>query len=346
MEALICENAPFASICQSNINIDNVIGITSTVPIEIIFAGGYTPIDLNNVFITDNDPYAMVEAAELEGFPGNACAWIKGIYSAAKKLGIRRVVGVVQGDCSNTNALLDIFRSEGIEVIPFAYPYKRNQESMDSHLRDFADQIGVDYDKAQEVKERLDAIREIVHEIDYLTWHEDKVTGDENHKWTVSASDMFGDYNLYAERARGFCDNARCRLRLKYKTRLGYIGIPPICNDIYPFLGELGCHVVFNEVQRQFSMPYKTLTLAEQYTRYTYPYDIFCQIEDIRGEIIRRKIDGIIHYVQSFCHRPIYKKIIRKSINVPMITLDFDKPGSLNGAMKTRLEAFVEMLAD
>ena len=29
------------------------IGITTTVPVEIIIAAGHTPVDLNNLFITD-----------------------------------------------------------------------------------------------------------------------------------------------------------------------------------------------------------------------------------------------------------------------------------------------------
>ncbi|MDI6815539.1 MAG: hypothetical protein QMC90_05650 [Dehalococcoidales bacterium] len=31
---------------------ENKIGITTTVPIEILIAAGYKPVDLNNVFIT------------------------------------------------------------------------------------------------------------------------------------------------------------------------------------------------------------------------------------------------------------------------------------------------------
>ncbi len=67
-------------------------------------------------------------------------------------------------------------------------------------------------------------------------------------------------------------------------------------------------------MQRQFSMPYRTDSLVEQYLRYTCPYDIFMRIEDIRREISRRKIDGLIHYVQSFCFRqiedPLFKQIL------------------------------------
>lgn len=324
--------------------LDNAIGITTTVPIEVIFAAGYFPIDLNNIFITDSDPYDMVDFAELQGLPRNTCAWTKGIYAAAQKIEMKRVVGVVQGDCSHTAALMDVFISEGIEVIPFEYPHKRDANRLMRRIKKFSDEIGADDDKIVEMKTKLDHVRDIVEKIDMLTWQENKVTGMENHIWTVSTSDMAGDYLMFEEQAKKFLDYAKKRQPMQHDIRIGYIGVPPICDDLYTFLEDHNCHVVFNEVQRQFSMPYETRTLAEQYTLYTFPYDIFVKIDDIKKEIERRKIDGLIFYVQNFCHRPIYEKIIRKYINIPIITLDFDKPGKLNGSIKTRVEAFTEML--
>ena len=54
------------------------IGMTTTVPVEIILAGGHVPVDLNNVFITGAEPVRRVEAAEDDGYPRNICGWIKG----------------------------------------------------------------------------------------------------------------------------------------------------------------------------------------------------------------------------------------------------------------------------
>ena len=325
-------------------NIDKAIGITTTVPIEIIYAAGYFPVDLNNVFISSDDPSGMVDHAELNGIPRNTCAWIKGIYSAAKKIGIKKLIGVAQGDCTNTHAIMDIFDFAGMDVIPFEYPYKRDENRLKCYLREFADQLGACHDDVAGMKVKLDSIRALIHRIDELTWLEDKVTGEENHLWLVTASDMFGDYITYENDARDFLNKAEERAVVQHRIRLGFMGIPPICNDIFSFLGSIGCHVVFNEVQRQFSMPFETSTLEEQYTEYTYPYDIFMQIEDIKREISKRRIDGIVFYVQNFCHRSIYEKIIRKLINIPLITVDFDRPGPINGAMRTRLEAFIEMV--
>ena len=56
-----------------------IVGLTTTVPVEVILAAGLTPADLNNVFITGDDPAGLVVRAELEGYPRNVCGWIKGI---------------------------------------------------------------------------------------------------------------------------------------------------------------------------------------------------------------------------------------------------------------------------
>ncbi len=330
---------------MEDLPLERIIGITSTIPIEIVFAAGYIPIDLNNIFIGDRHAYGMVEDAESAGLPRNTCAWIKGIYTAVMKYRIRKIISVIQGDCSNNQALMEIFQSEGVETIPFAYPHSRTDKRfLHDQLKMLADNLGVDYSRAEEMKKHLDAIRAKVHEIDRLTWVENTVSGEENHIWTVSTSDLIGDYAVFEERATRFLELARKREPIQHDLRIGVIGIPPICEDLYPFLSSIGAHVVFNEIQRQFSMPYPTETLIEQYSRYTYPYDIFSRLEDIQQAIPQRNIKGLIHYVQSFCHRHIHDSIIRKHVQLPILTLDCDRPGPLDGAMKTRIEAFVEML--
>ncbi len=325
--------------------LDRIIGITSTIPIEIVFAAGYIPIDLNNIFICDRLSYKMVEDAESAGLPRNTCAWIKGIHSAVRKFQIRKVISVVQGDCSNNQALMEIFQSDGIETIPFAYPHSKTDRTfLHDQLVKLAARLGVDYARAEEMKQCLDSVRAKIHEIDRLTWADNLVTGDENHIWTVSASDLMGDYTIFDERASRFLKIAQGRNPISHDLRIGIIGIPPICEDLYSFLTSLGIHVVFNEIQRQFSMPYQTKTLVEQYSQYTYPYDVFSRLEDIQAALRSRNINGLIHYVQSFCHRHIHDSIIRKYIHLPILTLDCDRPGPLDGAMKTRIEAFMEMM--
>jgi benzoyl-CoA reductase/2-hydroxyglutaryl-CoA dehydratase subunit BcrC/BadD/HgdB len=113
---------------------------------------------------------------------------------------------------------------------------------------------------------------------------------------------------------------------------------------LYSYLETLGARVVYNETQRQFSMPFTTDSLIEQYTLYTYPYDIFTRIADMEKEIRRRKIDGLIHYVQSFCFRQIEDLILRRRIRLPLLTLEGDKPSPLDARSRMKIEVFIEML--
>jgi benzoyl-CoA reductase/2-hydroxyglutaryl-CoA dehydratase subunit BcrC/BadD/HgdB len=326
-------------------DVDKGIGITTTIPSEIVYAAGLRPVDLNNRFITSNDPAKMVEDAEHAGFPRNVCSWIKGIYSAARDAGVRRIIAVARGDCSNTHALAEILETEGIEVIDFSFPYRRDPGDLASELARLCERLGTTMAAAEEQKQRLDCVRRTVGRIDRLTYEEQRVSGEENHLWQINCSDFGGEPDRFAADAEAFLAEARSRDPLPGGPRLGFIGIPPICSDLYDSLEALGAHVVFNEMQRQFSMPDETATLLEQYRAYTYPYDIFFRLDDIERELERRRIDAVVHYVQSFCFRGIQDRLVRSRLDVPVLTLECDRPGALDARSRTRIEAFMEMIA-
>ena len=324
------------------------IGLTATVPVEVLLAAGARPLDLNNIFITSGSPAALVSEAEHRGFPLNSCAWIKGIYAVARRLDLRRVIGVAQGDCSNTHALMEVLASEGVEVIDFNYPFPPDGAALAAAIDGLARRLGATREAAEDQRRRLAPLRRALAEIDRLTWQEDRVTGEENHLWLIGSSDFGGDPDVYARRAAEFLAAARSRPPLTQKYRLGYIGIPPICGGLYGFLEGLGARVVFNEFQRQFAMPDPPAgpagDLVEQYLAYTYPYGVAGRIEDIRRAVRERRIDGLVHYVQSFCFRHIQDRLLREALGLPILTLEFDRPAPLDGQSRTRLEAFVEML--
>jgi benzoyl-CoA reductase/2-hydroxyglutaryl-CoA dehydratase subunit BcrC/BadD/HgdB len=286
----------------------------------------------------------MVEAAEGRGFPRNTCAWVKGIYAAARCREVGAVVAVVQGDCSNTHALMEVLESEGVRIVDFAYPYRRNARLLESELARLAESFETSLDAAEERKRRFDTIRGTVHEIDRLGWDTGQVTGAETFYWTVNCSDFLGDPERFASDAAAFLGGARERPHRPPVPRIGVLGVPPICTDLFERLEELGVSVVFNEIPRQFGMPHSGDTLVEQYSAYTYPYDVFYRLDDIERECRRREVAGVIHYVQSFCYRQIQDRLIRERLALPMLTLECDRPGPLDAASRTRLEAFVEML--
>ena len=60
--------------------INKRIGFTSSFPVEVVYAAGYTPIDLNNIFVEGNST-EYIRKAELKGFPRTICAWIKGNFA-------------------------------------------------------------------------------------------------------------------------------------------------------------------------------------------------------------------------------------------------------------------------
>jgi benzoyl-CoA reductase/2-hydroxyglutaryl-CoA dehydratase subunit BcrC/BadD/HgdB len=179
-----------------------------------------------------------------------------------------------------------------------------------------------------------------------MTWKENKVSGRENHLWLVSASDFNGDAGQYGEDLRKL--TGECAGRQPYprgEIRLGYIGVPPVyARDLYPFIERQGARVVFNEIQRQFGMPEPGESLAEQYSNYTYPYSIQQRIRDIKAQIALRRIDGVIHYVQAFCHRGIGDIVFREAIDRPVLTLEGNADFFLNTHVKTRIEAFLDMI--
>jgi benzoyl-CoA reductase/2-hydroxyglutaryl-CoA dehydratase subunit BcrC/BadD/HgdB len=373
----------------------NTIGLTATVPVEVLLAAGAVPLDLNNVFITSPDPAALVAEAEQRGFPINCCAWIKGIYATARRLGVRRIIGVAQGDCSNTHALMDVFASEGVEVIAFNYPFPKDALTLGRALDELAVRLGTTRAAAEEERRRLAPLRRTLAEIDRLTWQEGRITGEENHAWLIGSSDFGGDPAEYARAAEEFLAEARARPPATFRHRLGFIGIPPIAGGLYGLLEGLGARVVFNEFQRQFAMPpicchpersegslcgngahpparqdastpqagpqHDNMVvgrpeplvpspppgagnLVDQYMAYTYPYGISDRIDDIRRAVAERRLDGLIHYVQSFCFRHIQDRLLREALKMPILTLEFDRPAPVDGQGRTRVEAFVEML--
>ncbi len=322
-----------------------IIGITSTIPSEIIYASGKSLCDLNNIYITSEEPMNYFEKAEIAGFPNTYCGWIKGLYSVAIENKISDVVAVTQGDCSNTEALMELYRYSNIKTYPFAYPYSREKNILKAEMDNLMASFDVSNEDVQKKFDRFAEIRLKLHKLDRMTYETGKISGEENHIWLVSSSDFNGNPDKFEKKLDGLIKSKEYANN-KYDSfiRLGYIGVPPIITDFYRQVEQLQGHIVFNEVQRQFAMPSFEKGLYEQYLDYTYPYDIFRRIEDIKREIKKREIRGLIHYVQSFCFRTLEDLIIRKEINIPILTIEGDKPQPMDARTKIRLEAFTEML--
>jgi benzoyl-CoA reductase/2-hydroxyglutaryl-CoA dehydratase subunit BcrC/BadD/HgdB len=320
------------------------VGLTSTIPVEIVLAAGCKPLDLNNLFITSPSPEKLIQQAEQTGFAHNLCAWIKGIYAATLQHHIPCVIAVTGGDCSNTTALAEVLDRRGVQVISFDFPLDRDRELLRRQMEKLSRVLGAPWAEVERVRARLSTIRRKLRELDRLTFEENRVSGLENHLFLVTSSDFNSDPETYEVELDRFLREASARPRREESIRLGYLGVPPIFSDLYEFVESVGGRVVFNEVQRQFSMPFPGRDIVDQYLAYTYPYGIRGRVEDILEAIKERRLDGLIHYTQTFCFRQIYDVLLRESLPLPVLTIEGDKPGRVDSRTAIRLETFVEML--
>ena len=323
-----------------------MIGLTTTVPVEIIYAAGLKPVDLNNLFINSENPGELLRTAEADGFSHNTCAWIKGIYATVLLHRIENVVAVTGGDCSNTVALAEVLERRGVRVIPFNYPLDRDRDALVTEMEKFRKVFSVEWSDIEAVRKRLDRIRQKLVRLDELTYRENRVSGFENHLYLVSSSDFNGEPDAFEHGLELLLAEAEKREESRAGIRLGYLGVPPILNGFYEVIESFDARVVYNEIQRQFSLPFLDRDLVDRYLSYTYPYDIKGRVRDIEKAIQERHLDGLIHYTQTFCHRQIYDIVLREALEIPILTLEGDRPGKVDSRTAFRIETFVEMLRD
>lgn len=324
------------------------IGITTTVPLEIFYAAGYQVYDLNNILATAENPNLYFEKAEKDGFPKNLCAFIKGIYGVSILHEVDHVVGVVEGDCSNTKAMLELMEMKGIKTLPFGFPHSRDIEAIKGQMDALMKTVGVSLERVESVRQSLLATRALALEIDRLTYETHQATGFENHLFQVCMSDFFGDVKKCKKILEDKIEEISQRPVSRPKVKLAFIGVPPMASEIYHFIEAKEARVVYNEVQHEFVFPRAHLAknIYEQYLDFTYPYDLKGRLSVIEKELERREVDGVIHYTQAFCYRAIEDIMIKEALNKPILHIEGDKDTVLDARTQLRIEAFIDMLAD
>lgn len=327
---------------------NKTIGITTTIPYEVLMAAGYNVVDLNNIFITSKDYKKFIDMAERQGFPKSCCAWQKGIFGVCMDKNVSEIVGVTEGDCSNTKALEAILDMKGIKIHSFAFPQSHDICDIKTSIDKFMNIFNVSYSEVEKVRQKVNKIRYLIKCLDELTYTENKVSGFENHLYQVSASDFNSDIYKFEKDMKNKLEEIKKRKPFTQKLRLGFIGVPPMPCDIYDYVEKFNARFVYNEVQREFAFPraMKAKDIYEQYYDYTYPYDIKFRLGEIKNQIKERKIDALIHYTQAFCYRQIEDIVIKDEINIPILTIEGDKLNFLDARTKIRLEAFLDMLQD
>jgi len=230
-----------------------------------------------------------------------------------------------------------------VKVIPFAYPNVRDKNLLMNELEKLANSFNIRLSEAQILKRRFDIIRERIHHLDMLLWKENKAYGREVELFELSSSDFESDPDRFLEKINNKIGEIESRKKIDTTVRIGFAGVPPIIKDLYEKIEKDRVRVVYSEVERQFSLPIPG-SLEESYYHYTYPYGIYARCEDIEREVKRRRIDGIIHYIQAFCFRGIEDIVLRQRLKVPVLTLQGDLPSLVTETLELRIEAFIDML--
>ncbi|RKY21976.1 MAG: 2-hydroxyacyl-CoA dehydratase [Planctomycetota bacterium] len=321
------------------------VGITSTIPLEIVLAAGHTLVDLNNVFMASPSPAALVEAAERSGFPRTSCGWIKGIYGALKELRpVDAVVAVTGGDCSNTHALAETLVLDGMAIIPFSYPAERSRELLEAEMERFASAFGVTLRMAEEARRSIEPLRRKLDELDRLL-AAGVLPAADYHLLALSASDLASDPASYERELDSALRAARRARPRRDGLPVALLGVPPIITDLFDLLEDASLRVVFDEIPRQFAMTWREGDIVEQYLAYTYPYGMSGRMMDIRRECALRGVKAVVHYTQSFCFRGIEDVVLRRLVGLPVLTVEGDAPAAGDERLRLRVESFAEVVA-
>lgn len=318
--------------------------ITSTLPIEIIYAAGDAVADVNNLFINSENPQAYLQIAERAGFPANSCAWVKGIFGFCTKNNWRQIIGVNEGDCSQNSTLLDILEHRGLTVLRFSFPAERTYAALNASIIALEKKFGVTRAQTEIVKKRFDELRAIAKNIDERAWQQRNVNSADLFTAQLLLTDMLSDVDAGEKRLRSLA--TKIDERGNNKIPLAVIGVPTIMGDLWATIENAGGRVIYHEVPHQFSLTENIgRDLVDSYLNYTYPAKAQIRLAEIKRQIELRQVRGIIHYAQAFCHRQMHDLLLREICSVPILTIEADRPTKIDGRTLTRIEAFLESLA-
>jgi benzoyl-CoA reductase/2-hydroxyglutaryl-CoA dehydratase subunit BcrC/BadD/HgdB len=321
-----------------------MIGLTATIPLEILIASNRKPHDLNRLFLSDSNPQELIEEAELAGFPKSACPATKGVYGTALRHGVNELIVVTGGACGNIRSLMDILALHDMTIVPFSYPQDRSPDSLAHEIKKLAHHFNASPSGINQARIRLNAIRTKVHEIDRLCWQENKGSGAENHHVLLATSDMKGDPDRFEREIDQLLGKIANRKPRKEKIRLAYLGIPPLWSNLYETFEGLGGRVVYNEFPHQTSMPDLRDSLVEQYCGFTPHYDIFTRLAEIERQLETRQVHGIIHSLQSPCTGQVEDLIFRQRLKLPLLTLCTNRLGPVDNHTRMQIADFTNRL--
>jgi benzoyl-CoA reductase/2-hydroxyglutaryl-CoA dehydratase subunit BcrC/BadD/HgdB len=310
------------------------IGITALVPPELIFACGKQPCDLNNYVPGSRmDPKSKL------------CAWTATWREMVlnNQISIDSLIVIAGGDCHNALVDGEKVALNGIPTFFFFYPFDHDIEYLESQLvklKEFLGEI-----QNPEMFNKISSLKKIGIELDKKR-ADGKLKASTVFPSLISFSDMKSDPLEFENEIVDLNQQEENINDDEAMGRVALIGVPPIFPDFHQVAESYGLQIVYDE------LPYEFLRLggnsinelAKNYVNYTFARDIEFRLEFLNKQFDARKIDGVIHYTQYACHHLLEDDIFRKEFNYPMITIQGDLPGKTTLQIRTRLEAFSEMI--
>ncbi|MCL7413291.1 MAG: 2-hydroxyacyl-CoA dehydratase family protein [ANME-2 cluster archaeon] len=308
---------------------NDTIGITALVPPELMYACGKRPLDVNNVVpVSSSSP------------SNKLCAWtaIWRDMILNGGLDIDSLVVVAGGDCHN--ALVDGQKAElsGMPTHYFFYPFDGDTDYLRSQLEKLVRFLGGIQD--ERMFSLISDLKAKGRALDELRVN-DRARGSDVFSALISFSDLAGNPDIFGKTL-----DSVPRTDIRYSSRVALIGVPPIYPDFHETAEGFGLHVVYDELPYEFlRLGGSSLdSLASSYRDYSFAGPLKNRVRLIQDELLRRRVDGVIHYTQYACHHTLEDEIFRQHLDYPILTVQGDLPRPSTEQLKLRLEAFAEML--
>jgi len=322
-----------------------IAAMTAIVPPELIYAAGWTALDVNNWIPASNArPRSKL------------CAWTASWREAILKgdIGLDALIVVAGGDCHNALADGQVAARNVPAAHFFFYPFdgdigylKEQMEKLDGFLRRIKGGKG---EGDGRILSEIAEAKRLGMELDRKR-SDGEADPQRTFKTLISFSDLEGSPSGFGTKVKATLE-AECRKGRRQEMagtpRVALIGVPPIYRDFHAVCAGAGLRVVFDELPYEFlRLGGKDIDmLAKSYSTYTFARPVEFRLELLKRELARRKVDGIIHYTQFTCHHVLEDRLIREELDRPMLTVQGDLPGATPAQIRLRLEAFGELLGD
>ena len=315
-----------------NVDVLGTVGMTALVPPELIYACGWSALDLNN-----NIPYAT-RKPKLK-----LCAWtaLWRDLLLASQYDISKLVVVAGGDCLNAVVDGQKVAMSGLDTHYFFYPFHEDQEQFKKEIHALVDFLGTiehhhffaDIYHLKELGLHLDRLRV-----------EGQVPSDA-FSYLISFSDLRGDPVKFEQELRKYISDQQGKA-VDFQSKIALIGVPPINHDFHGTCQELGLQVVYDELPFEFlrAKGKSFEEMASSYMDYSFARPLDHRMGIIEKELKERKVDGIVHYTQYACHHILEDELFRERFDRPILTVQGDIPGPVSEQTKLRLEAFAEII--